>query len=304
MNDYKNISLIGAASGWGAQNKATEEGPLFLEKNFSLIKEELLNKNINIVWRKTILSNKMYCKHLQDLTFEEKENLILNLSLELSQEIVNTSLEKSFPIIIGGDHSLAIGTWNGVAQANNCYNQLGLIWIDAHMDSHTPQTSLSQAIHGMPLALLMGYGSLIIKKKLFNNKRVINPKHVVLIGIRSFEEGEEKLLKKLGVKIYYIEEVLNQGFDKIFEKSMNYLNKKTSFLGLSIDIDAFDPIHAPGTGSKENNGLIPSNFFQAMKKVKILNSFIGLEIMEYNPSLDKNLITYNLIKDIITLCIN
>lgn len=303
MNLNTKISLIGAASGWGAQNKLTENGPSFLKKNFHLIKKDLLNKNIDISWSKIINPKKVFKKDiLSDFSFEEREELILDFSLNLSDEVIRCIYDKTFPLVLGGDHSIAIGTWNGIAQANNCHEKLGLIWIDAHMDAHTPKTSLSQAIHGMPLALLMNYGSQKILSVLFNNKTIINPKHLVLIGIRSFEEEEEILLKKLGVKIYYIEEVHSKGFEKVFNLALDYLTNLCSFIGLSIDIDAFDPEFAPGTGCHEKNGLLPEEFFIVMNKINLLNTFVGLEIAEYNPTLDKNFLTFNLIKNIICLC--
>jgi arginase len=303
MKNLSKISLIGAASGWGAQNKLTEEGPLFIEKNFHLLKDEFAGAFIDIFWRKTIQPQRTFKENSKvNFSFIEKEELILNFSRLLSQEVMYSVDEKSFPLVVGGDHSIAIGTWNGIARAKNCYENLGLIWIDAHMDAHTPQTSLSQAIHGMPLALLMGYGSSKIREILFYNKIILNPEHLILIGIRSFEDKEEQLLKRLGVKIYYMEEVQNKGFERVFNEAINYLISSTPFIGLSIDIDSFDPKFAPATASKSRNGILPSDFFITMNKVKLLDIFVCLEIAEYNPSLDKNLITFKLIKNIISLC--
>jgi len=272
MKKYSKVSLIGAASGWGAQNKLTEEGPIFLKKHYRLIKQNFFDNSIT--WRRTLNPKKTFRESTSsDLSFEEIEDLILNFSINLSEEVISCLNDKNFPLILGGDHSIAIGTWSGVVQANNCHEKLGLIWIDAHMDAHTPNTSLSQAIHGMPLALLMNYGSQKIRSVLFNNKTIINPEHVTLIGIRSFEEEEKQLLKMLGVKVYYIEEVFAKGFENVFNNALDYLTNLTSFIGLSIDIDAFDPKFAPGTGCREKNGLLPHDFIMALDSlsVKILN---------------------------------
>ncbi|MBM3466584.1 MAG: arginase [Alphaproteobacteria bacterium] len=301
MKKYSKVSLIGAASGWGAQNKLTEEGPIFLKKHYRLIKQNFFDNSIT--WRRTLNPKKTFRESTSsDLSFEEIEDLILNFSINLSEEVISCLNDKNFPLILGGDHSIAIGTWSGVVQANNCHEKLGLIWIDAHMDAHTPNTSLSQAIHGMPLALLMNYGSQKIRSVLFNNKTIINPEYVTLIGIRSFEEEEKQLLKMLGVKVYYIEEVFAKGFENVFNNALDYLTNLTSFIGLSIDIDAFDPKFAPGTGCREKNGLLPHDFIMTLDKINLLNTFTALEIVEYNPSLDKDFLTFNLIKDIINLC--
>jgi arginase len=303
MKKYSKISLIGAASGWGAQNKLTEEGPIFLEKHYRLIKENFFYKDNSISWRKTLNPKKTFRENTSsDFSFEEREDLILNFSINLSEEVISCLKDKNFPVILGGDHSIAIGTWSGVVQATNCHEKLGLIWIDAHMDAHTPNTSLSQAIHGMPLALLMNYGSQKIRSVLFNNKTIINPEYVTLIGIRSFEEEEKQLLKMLGVKVYYIEEVFAKGFENVFNSALDYLMNLTSFIGLSIDIDAFDPKFAPGTGCREKNGLLPHDFIMALDKINLVDTFTALEIVEYNPSLDEDFLTFNLIKNIINLC--
>ncbi len=300
MKGLEQLSLIGVASGWGAKNKLTQYGPMFIEENFQLIKDCIIKKGSEIYLEKTIFPEKLFYNSSKELSFEEKELLILNTSQHLSKQIINSVSNKRFPIVIGGDHSHAIGTWNGVSSIYNCYEKLGLIWIDAHMDSHTQSTSTSKAIHGMPLAMLLGYGNFRILNGLFNNKKILNPENVVLIGIRSYEKEEQLFLKKLGVKVYYMDQVTQIGFKKIFFDSLNYLLKKTSKIGISLDLDAFDPNYIPATGSKEDNGILPEHFLNAMKQVNFLKTFVAFEIMEYNPTLDINLKTFNFIKKIIT----
>ena len=300
---FKQISLIGVASGWGAQNKDTEYGPIFIKKNFHKIQNEIAKSDINIYWEKIIYPKKMFKDFRKDLTFSEKEELILNVTKELSKQIVYNVKQEKFIIVIGGDHSIATGTWDGISKAYDCSDQLGLIWIDAHMDSHLPETSISKAIHGMPIPMLMGYSNSRISKELLKNKKIINPKNIILIGIRSFETAEESFLRKLGVKIYYINDVIKNGFKPIFLESIDYLISKTKFIGVSIDIDAFDPSYAPGTGSPEKNGILPNDFYNTIKEISFLNTFVALEIVEFNPNLDRDLMTFNIIKDIIKYCI-
>jgi arginase family enzyme len=97
----------------------------------------------------------------------------------------------------------------------------------------------------------------------------------------------------LGVKVYYIEEVFAKGFENVFNNALDYLTNLTSFIGLSIDIDAFDPKFAPGTGCHEKNGLLPHDFIMTLDKINLLNTFTALEIVEYNPSLDKDFLTFH-----------
>jgi len=295
--NFKRLAFIGVASGWGAQIQGTEDGPLFVGNNFDKI-ENMCKKRYKPYWDKTIFPEIRFKKNKKHITFVEKEHIIASVCKKLKSHIIYAIGQNRFPIIIGGDHSLAIGTWSGIAHAYNCHQLLGLIWVDAHMDSHTPYTSQSHAIHGMPLTVLMGYGSSIMTKTI-EDKKIINPKHLVLIGVRSFEEEEKLLLEKLGVKVYFIGEVLKNGFKKTLEESINYLHKYTNIIGLSLDLDVFDPIHAPGTGSKEPNGLSPDEFLNAIVEIPLIKELVAIEIMEFNPHLDKDSITFDLIANII-----
>ena len=301
----KKIYFIGAASGWGAQNKFVEEGPIyFFQKYFAENNDKLNNNQVIVNSKKIIYPDKTYVEKKIELDFDNTEKLVLGVCQRITEEVYNAIVENNFPIVIGGDHSLAMGSWNGLAKAKNSYGKLGLIWIDAHMDSHTKETSLSKAIHGMPLSFLMSQGDSLYKSELFNNLTVIAPENLILIGVRSYEKDEKKLLEKLGVKIFYIDEVLTHGFNAIFHYAIECLMKNNiTSLGLSLDIDVFDPIYAPGTGSKEKNGINPEEFFNLFNDIKIPEVFDMFEIMEYNPKLDINLVTYKLLKNIINNCV-
>lgn len=205
--------------------------------------------------------------------------------MSLANLVNSTLVSKNFPIVVGGDHSCAIGTWSGVATYLMKKQQsLGLIWIDAHMDSHTPQTSATGNIHGMPLAALMGYGYEELISILDKNPK-LNPANLVLIGIRSYEKEELELLNRLGVKIYYNHDVNERGFATVFNEAWQYLEKHTSKIGLSVDVDGFDPEFTPGVGTAEPDGV---NFNQFMDEYVKLDAskLIALEIAETNHHLD------------------
>lgn len=211
------------------------------------------------------------------------------------KQIVN---QTNMPIIIGGDHSCAIGSWSGVSAAvSESGNQLGLIWIDAHMDAHTPETSPSGNIHGMPIATLMGYGFPQFLSILHNNPK-IDPKHIVIIGVRSFEGGEAALLKQLGVKVYYNYDVEDDGIAKVLQDSWDYLTSKVDRVGLSIDLDGFDPKDVPGVGTLEDNGI---DFAKFLNSLSVFNwsKVAAVEITEGNCHIDNSGKTMNCIMDII-----
>jgi len=278
----KSYDIIGAELGWGAKNHLTQEGSSAL-KAFG-IEKKLKQINPQLTWRKTLSAQKPY---QSGMTFNYAERLqqVYEFTNHLADEVQESIKNKHCPLIIGGDHSMAVGTWSGAVTALDAHQSFGLIWVDAHMDSHTPQTTPSNAIHGMPLAALMGYGeSALVHLKGKSPK--IDPRHVVLIGVRSFEEGEAALLKRLNVTVYYMDDVKRMGIQNVFEKALLQVTQDTKAFGVSVDLDAFDPSVAPGTGSLEPDGLFPEGVLKAIHTLSQHPLFCALEIAELNPTVD------------------
>jgi len=289
----RKIHLIGAPSGWGAKIRATEKGPLSIAE--VPLKSYLDHPNVH--WHKHIYPT----KNSEEITIPsglEPLPIIVDHCQKVAREVSSVIQENGFPCVIGGDHSIAIGTWSGATHALRSWGKFGLIWIDAHMDAHIPETSPSQAIHGMPVASLMGYG-LSELKTILDERSKISPENLVLIGVRSFETGEEALLKKLNVKVFTNEDVQQKGFEALFKQAIEIASKGTVGFGMSIDLDGFDPQFAPGVGSPEPDGLDPDEVIPALKILKNNHHFKGMEITEYNPERDKNYMTRKLIQKLI-----
>lgn len=289
----KNIALIGSASGWGAQIRETEKGPKSLKES-----AVLSSLNLPLAWKEILYPSKTS----QEITLSpgiETFPYIEDMCVRLSQSIEETLQSQQFPVVIGGDHGIAIGTWAGVIHHLEAKEEFGLIWIDAHMDAHTMETTPSKAYHGMPLAVLLGFGdhSLV---NLLEAGPVLNPAHVCLIGVRSYEEGEAALLKRLGVRIYYMKDVEERGFKAVFEEALDLVKKGTKGFGLSIDLDGFDPVEAPGVGTPEPNGLKAADVIPALSLAQGDASFKALEIVEYNPDCDRDKKTLFLIRDLLS----
>ena len=193
-----------------------------------------------------------------------------------------------FPIFIGGDHSCAIGSWSGVAYNLQKKNQeLGLIWIDAHMDSHRPETSETGNLHGMPVSHLLGYGHKELTSILSAMPK-LKPENLVFFGIRSFEKPEEDFLQSLGVKIYYQDMLSDENFEELFLEEYNRLALQTNGnVGISLDLDGLDPKDIAAVGTPVANGIDSRIFLETMNKLDTKH-LIGFEIGEYNPSLDKD----------------
>jgi arginase len=283
MLPYPSISLIGAASGWGAQIHETEAGPHILQQLG--IADHLLGLGIPVGW--TAMVSPM--KTAEELKLSVGDSKILLLIAEHAEHLASVVKKqiqrKAFPVVLGGDHAVAIGTWSGIVNSMGAHGKFGLIWVDAHMDAHIPETSPSHAYHGMPLAVLLGKGdpSLLGIGGAFPK---LSAHHVCLIDSRSYEPEEHALLKKVGVRIFYREEVEKRGIAAVFKEAIEIATTNTAGFGISIDLDAFNPCETPGVGSPEEFGIHLDDFLPALSKVGTHPNLCGLEIVEYNPSLD------------------
>jgi arginase len=294
----KKVSLIGGACGWGAPKHETEKGPEALQQ--LKIIDQL--HHFPISWKDIIKPSKKSYEY-RPADKDEIWKIIIDYNERLADCVSQTLASKGFPVVIGGDHSNAVGAWSGVVTHLKAHEKFGLIWVDAHMDAHTPETTPSHAIHGMPVASLLGYG----KEKLINvasSGRKISPKHMVLLGVRSFEIGEADLLQRLGVRVYKMDEVRERGFSEVFNEALGIVTKETEGFGVSIDLDAFDPLVAPGTGTPVPNGFNEDEFLAEFSLLKDNPSFKALEIAEYNPDLDADYKTAYLIGKLLAALFN
>jgi arginase len=277
--------LIPYACGEGAKDVRCADAPANLKRMG-------LGKHLGAKWASEYKSEKI-----------GKFEIIKDSCTKLSDDVIKVIEKGGFPITIGGDHSMAMGTWSGVTTALNMQGNFGLIWFDAHMDAHTPQTSDSGAYHGMPLAHLLGYGDEELCS-IGSNMPKISPHHLCLIGIRSYEEKEANLLQKLGVRIFYIDEVKKRGLNDVVNEALQIVKKNTDGYGITIDVDAFDPDEAPGTGTIEPDGLHREDAVKAFSLFKDDSDLKALELAEYNKHLDKKSITSKLIFDVLGTTLN
>ena len=285
--------IIGVGTGWGARNMGTADGPKVLLNNIPPYFEKFSQSLTN--WHGQERLNFSNPMPLPINQAKKHADHIFEMVTSLSKEVQKSLLGGHIPLVLGGDHSTAIGTWSGVKAAVGD-EEIGLIWIDAHMDAHTPQTSPSLNIHGMPLAALLGHG----ETRFTNLDGVglkLKPENLCLIGIRSFEQGEEDLLKRLGVQVYFMKEVQERGVAAVFEEARRKFAGRR--FGLSIDVDAFDPEEAPGTGTREAFGLRLRNTKSALHGLAQDPALLALEITEFNPHLDVNNKTCQLVWELI-----
>ena len=281
----RRIRIIGVASGLGAQDQACEDGPVAFHRSQAW---HALENYPRVDWGKTI-----FPPEASGLSTFVR---IAGVCRDLADEVALALNEEAFPVILGGDHSIAIGTWGGAARFAGA--PLGLLWIDAHLDSHTPETSYSGAVHGMPLACLLGRGD----KRLLNiglNGAQLSPAHTVVLGARSCEPEEIDFLQARGVRMINSEEIIQRGFAECLNEAIAIVASAPAGFGITLDLDAIDPVLAPGVGSPEPEGLWDGDVVLALRRLAIQPGLRAMEIVEYNPDRDRQGVTADLISDLI-----
>lgn len=284
------FSLIGYACGAGGVDVNTGDGPIVFKSSSSF--QNLLNRGYSFQWDDMIQDSAT--------TSSQVEEMVRSPCEMLAKRISEFTRNKQKFSVIGGDHTSAIGTWSGVYDALHEEGDIGLIWLDAHMDSHTPETTESGRIHGMPLACLLGYGYSSLTS-ILNTSPKVKPENICLIGVRSFEKGEAVLLKELNVRIYFMDEVKSRGFEVVLKEAVANIRAKTIRYGLSIDLDSIDPLEAPGVDVPEPNGIIVNDFLNGLSAIASDPKLVGSEIVEFDPLRDQEQKTEKLIASLLEI---
>ncbi|MGZ5621026.1 MAG: arginase [Methylobacter sp.] len=225
-----------------------------------------------------------------------KEEKLSGLNKSISRFTQKWTEQNQPFLIIGGDHSCALGTWGGVLNGLQQPGKFGLIWLDAHMDAHTFATSPSGNIHGMPVAALLGKAD----KKLaamYPGSGFIKPENLILIGVRSYEDEEYDLLKQVKVEIVFAKQI--NRLAQVLIKAVDKLSLSCQAIGISIDLDFIDPEDAPGVETPAPGGIKAEELIETLSLINRHPKICGLEISEFNPEKDFNNRTLYLMKDII-----
>ena len=216
---------------------------------------------------------------------EELRNLkaITKASAKLAETVDNIVASGAFPLVLGGDHSIAIGTLAGLVRH---YQNLGVIWYDAHADLNTKESSPSGNIHGMPLAISLGIGHEGLTS-IYGKETKIKAENIVIIGARSLDDGEKELIRDKGIKVYTMHEIDRLGMTRVMEETIDYLRDRTDGVHLSLDLDALDPNDAPGVGTPVAGGISYRESHLAMEMLEESKLITSAEFVEVNPILDE-----------------
>jgi len=204
-------------------------------------------------------------------------------------ELVLKTLEAGkTPLVLGGDHSVATGTMAGVAEFHRRQNQkVGLIWIDAHSDINTPETSPSGNVHGMPLAAIMGLGPAELANILGFSPKV-SPDNCVLVGVRDIDEREKENIRRAGVDAYTMRDIDERGMRAVMEEALRQAGRGTAGYHVSLDMDWIDPEDAPGVGTPVRGGATYREAHLAMEIIADHGRLLSFEIVEVNPVIDEH----------------
>ena len=225
------------------------------------------------------------------------KNTILHTCEKLAATVNQAVKDGYRPITIGGDHSIALGTISGVSLEK----EVGVIWIDAHGDMNTDETTITGNIHGMPLALLQGLGDRELVNCFYEGAK-IDGRNVVLFGARDIDVKERELIEKLGIKIYYYEDIVHRGLDNVLEEIKEYL--KVDNLHISLDIDSVDPEQVPGVSTPVRYGFSTEQMFHIFRQLFKNYSVSSVDIVEFNPVYDKNHKSAEFVRDITEFVLN
>lgn len=295
----KTVSLIGFPMDLGAGRRGVDMGPSALR--IAEIEKKLEALGYDVVDDGDI---QVKTREVQRITDKRLRYLpeIARACEKLGQRVKKSLDDRRFPIILGGDHSMSIGSIAGVAA--HCREQgkrLGVLWIDAHADMNTPETSPSGNIHGMPLAVSMGLGSPKLTS-LLGDFRKVEPHNVAIIGARSVDQGERDLIRDLSVQVYTMLDIDKEGIFHVIDKVLTYFSANVDYVHVSFDLDSVDPTIAKGVGTPVPGGLSYREAHLIMEMVAERGKMGSLEVAEVNPILDDHNQSAVFATDIICSC--
>ncbi len=275
------VALVGVASGLGAPNPGCSDGPARLR--LGGLEAELRGRGIDASWTHTVFP--------ESTSGASVHETVSRLNRRLAARIARIVRASQVPLVLGGDHSCAAGTWQGVATGLGVDDGFGLIWIDAHLDAHTPATSPSGRLHGMPLAALLGREMNLLGTE----RRIVSPQHLCVVGVRSSEVEEAALLESLGVRVYAMPEIAQRGLQVVMREALERATAGSGIYGVSVDLDAIDPHDAPGVGSPVPQGLRAAELLPALAEMVTTHMPVAVEIAEFNPHRDRGGATLRLV---------
>ncbi len=274
------IRIIGAPMDLGADRRGVDIGPSAIRYAGLSYHLRLLGYTIRDIGNIVVPQPESQTEGNPQLKYLEP---IVQASEELEHIVGSALADGEFPLVLGGDHSIALGSISGVV---NKHNSLGVIWIDAHPDFNTAETSPSGNIHGMILAALTGLGDSRLTAVGGSTHR-LNPAHIAIVGARDIDKGERDLLQMHHVHVFTMSDIDRNGISAIMDQAIAVAGQNNNPIHLSLDMDALDPREAPGVGTPVRGGLSYREAHLAMEMIAATHQLCSMDVVEVNSILDR-----------------
>lgn len=281
----KTVGILGVPLGFAASTVGSELGP-------QAIRQQKLKERIETLGYEVRDFGDLNLQH-PDRPAEPGENPRFLREMVAASDLICPSMSNVFreadiPLILGGDHSIAMATLSGVSSHFRKENQeIGLIWFDAHADINTPETTHSGNLHGMPLAVLFGKGASELTN-LCGFAPKLNPKFCAHVGARDLDLGEKQMIRELGLRVFTMNEIDRRGMNACIEDAIEIASQAPGGFAVTFDVDVLDPLDAPGSGTLVRGGISYREAHLALERIAETGKMRSFEIVEVNPTLDTN----------------
>jgi arginase len=279
------VRIIGVPMDLGQSRRGVDMGPSALRgaglqasiKKLGLQVEDI--GNLSVKQPEEMPVGEKHAKYMQE---------IAETCADVAAAAEKSLSEGYLPLVLGGDHSIAAGVAAGVANHfRKEKKQIGYLWLDAHGDMNTPESSPSGNVHGMPLAAIMGYGAPELVD-LLGFKPKAEPGNIVIVGARDLDAQERKIVKKSGIHVFTMRDIDERGMREVMSDALKYALDDTAGIAVSLDMDFVDPSDAPGVGTPVRGGVTYREAHLAMEMIADTESMVSLEVVEINPILDEH----------------
>lgn len=296
LNSKTEIDLIGVQIDFGAAQKGVAMGPLAIR--YAGLKDDLRSMGYTLRDKGDIVppEDGMSLRHM--IRFEQ----VNATNKQLYEEVFETLENGRFPLVLGGDHSIAAGSVSAVAKHYEPQGEIGVIWIDAHGDWNDDNSTISGNMHGMPFSAVCGWGPDSMVD--FGQKPHFVPTaHCVQVGGHDFDEAEAARMKEAGMNVFTISSIDKRGMSEVMKEAIRIAGEGTVGIHLSFDVDAITPEYAPGTGTPVENGITAREAFLAVEMLAQSGKLISMDLVEVNPILDDKNKTGRMASELIQLAL-
>jgi len=277
------IRIIGVPMDLGASRRGVDMGPSALRVAGLQTRLKHLGRQVEDIGNIAVIQAEE--QHYGDKNAKYLEEIAATCK-GLAEMVAKTLDDDQLPLVLGGDHSIAAGTVAGVASHfKKKSKSVGVVWLDAHGDMNTPDSSPSGNVHGMPLASIMGHGPSELTG-LAGAKPMVEPRNVALVGIRELDAKERKLIKETGVHVFTMRDIDERGMREVMSEALKFAGDETSGVVVSLDMDFVDPTDAPGVGTPVRGGVTYREAHLALEMIADSRSAVSFEIVEINPVID------------------